>query len=55
MGNKKKMTQQEIISRIIVLESIVTEAISKGHKAHTEDDYQPYREELKVLRQKLIL
>jgi hypothetical protein len=55
MGNKKKMTQQEIISRIIVLESIVTDAISKGHKAHTEDDYQPYREELKVLRQKLIL
>lgn len=55
MGDKKKMTQQEIISRIIVLESIVTDAISKGHKAHTEDDYQPYREELKVLRQKLIL
>lgn len=55
MGNKKKMTQQEIISRIIVLESIVTDAISKGHKAHTEDEYQPYREELKVLRQKLIL
>ena len=55
MGNKKKMTQQEIISRIIVLESIVTDAISKGHKAHTEDEYQLYREELKVLRQKLIL
>ena len=55
MGDKKKMTQQEIISRIIVLESIVTGAISKGHKAHTEDEYQPYREELKVLRQKLIL
>lgn len=55
MGDKKKMTQQEIISRIIVLESIVTDAISKGHKAHTEDEYQPYREELKVLRQKLIL
>lgn len=55
MGNKKKMTQQEIISRIIVLEMIVTEAVSKGHMAHTHDEYQPYREELKVLRQKLIL
>jgi hypothetical protein len=55
MGNTKKMTQQEIISRIIVLESIVTEAVSKGHKAHTEDEFQPYREELKVLRKKLML
>ena len=55
MGDKKKMTQQEIISRIIVLESIVTEAISKGHKTHTEDELHPYREELKVLRKKLML
>tara|TARA_R110000868_G_scaffold372862_1_gene636696 strand:+ start:562 stop:729 length:168 start_codon:yes stop_codon:yes gene_type:complete len=55
MGDKKKMTQQEIISRIIVLESIVTDAVSKGHKSHTHDEFQPYREELKVLRQKLIL
>lgn len=31
MGDKKKMTQQEIISRIIELEMIVTEALSKGH------------------------
>ena len=49
------MTQQEIISRVIVLESILTEAVSKGHKAHTEDEFQPYREELKVLRKKLML
>jgi len=49
------MTQQEIISKIIVLESILTEAVSKGHKAHTEDEFQPYREELKVLRKKLML
>ena len=49
------MTQQEIISRIIVLESIVTEAVSKGHQAHTQDEYQPYREELKVLREKINL
>ena len=49
------MTQQEIISRVIVLESILTEAVPKGHKAHTEDEFQPYREELKVLRKKLML
>jgi hypothetical protein len=54
MGNNKKMTQQEIISRIVELEMILTEAVSKGHKANTEDEFQPYREELKVLRKKLI-
>lgn len=55
MGNTKKMTRQEIISRIIELETIVTEAVSKGHKSHTQDEFQPYREELKVLRKKLML
>jgi hypothetical protein len=54
MGTNKKMTQQEIISRIIELESIITGAVSKGHKAHNQDEFQPYREELKVLRKKLI-
>ena len=55
MGDIKKMTRQEIISRIIELEMITTEAVSRGHKAHTEDEFQPFREELKVLRQKLLL
>ena len=54
MGTKKKMTQQEIISRIIQLESIITEAVSKGHKAHNQDEFQPYREELSLLRKKLM-
>jgi uncharacterized protein (UPF0216 family) len=54
MGNKKKMTQQEIISRVIELESIITDAVSKGHKAHNQDEFQLYREELKILRKKLI-
>lgn len=49
------MTQQEIISRIVELEMIVTEAVSKGHKAHNQDEFQPYREELKILRKKLML
>jgi len=55
MGTNKKMTQQEIISRVVQLELILTEAVSKGHKAHNQDEFQPYREELKVLRKKLIL
>ena len=54
MGTNKKMTQQEIISRIIELESIITGAVSKGHKAHNQDEFQPYREELNILRKKLI-
>jgi hypothetical protein len=54
MDAHKEMTQQEITSRIIKLELILTEAVSKGHKAHTEDEFQPYSEELKVLRKKLI-
>lgn len=49
------MKREEIISRIIELEMIVTEAVSKGHKAHTQDEFQPFREELKVLRKKLML
>ena len=54
MGTNKKMTKQEIISRIIELESIITGAVSKGHKAHNQDEFQPYREELNLLRKKLI-
>lgn len=45
--------KNKIISRIIQLESIVTEAYFKGHKAHIGDEYQILRDELKVLRQKL--
>jgi len=54
MGTNKKMTQQEIISRVIQLELILTEAVSKGHKAHNQDEFQPYREELNLLRKKLM-
>ena len=54
MGTNKKMTQQEIISRVIELESIITGAVSKGHKAHNQDEFQPYREELNILRKKLM-
>lgn len=43
----------KIISRIIELESIVTGAYFKGHKAHNQDQYQALREELKELRKKL--
>ena len=54
MGDNKKVKLQEIISRIVELEMILTEAVSNGHKDNTEDEFQPFREELKVLRKKLI-
>lgn len=47
------MNNDKIISRIIELESIVTGAYFKGHKAHNQDEYQILRDELKVLRQKI--
>jgi hypothetical protein len=45
--------KNKIISRIIELESIVTGAYFKEHKAHNKDQYQPLREELKILRKKI--
>ena len=49
------MTDAEIISRIIKLESKITERIitDRQFKASDGDKYQPYREELKVLREKV--
>jgi len=50
MGHNKKINREEIISRIVELETMITEAVSKGHKSHTHDEFQPYRDELKTLR-----
>jgi hypothetical protein len=49
------MTDQQAISRIIELESIITHRIitDKTFRASDGDEYQPYREELKVLREKI--
>jgi hypothetical protein len=49
------MTEQEIISRIIKLESEITGRIisDRTFRASDGDEYQPYREELKVLREKV--
>jgi hypothetical protein len=41
------------ISRIIQLELIITEALSKGHKAKDDDEFSEYRKELKQLREEL--
>jgi hypothetical protein len=41
------------ISRIIQLELIITEALSKGHKAKDDDEFEEYRKELKQLRKEL--
>ena len=45
--------KNKIISRIIELESIVTGAYFKGHRAHNQDQYQLLRDELKELRKKI--
>lgn len=49
------MTDQEIISRIIELESIITHRIisDRTFRASDGDEYQPYRVELKELREKV--
>ena len=41
--------------KIIQLELIITEALSKGHKAHENDEFSEYRKELKQLREELEL
>ena len=50
MTDKKR---NRIISQILKLELIVTEAFFKGHKASDNDEYQKYRDELKKLRKKI--
>lgn len=49
------MTDGEIISRIIKLESEITGRIisDRTFRASDGDEYQPYREELKELREKV--
>jgi hypothetical protein len=47
------LEKNQIISRIVELESIVTGAYFKGHKAHNQDQYQLLRDELKELRKKI--
>ena len=46
------MTEQEIISRIIKLESEITERIitDRSFRASDGDEYQAHRVELKILR-----
>ena len=49
------MTDAEIISRIVKLEGEITERIinDRTFRASDGDEYQPYRVELKVLREKV--
>jgi len=47
------LEKNQIISRIIELESIVTGAFLKGHRPHNQDQYQSLRDELKILRKKI--
>ena len=50
MNENKK---NRIISQILKLELIVTNAFFNGHKPHDNDEYQKYRDELKKLRKKI--
>jgi hypothetical protein len=47
------MTKNEMTSRIILLQSEITRAISNGHKANDEDQFKSHRQELMELRCKL--
>ena len=44
------MTKSEISSRIILLQSEITKAVLKGHKAHDNDEVIGHRIELTILR-----
>ncbi len=47
------MTDQEMVSEIIRIETILIKSIFEGHKASTDDVYQPLREKVKHYREKL--
>ena len=47
------MTEQEMVTEIIRIETILTEAVFKGHKASDDDQYQHLRERAKELGKKL--
>ena len=49
----KKMSDQDMITEIIRVEMILTKSIFEGHKASTDDVYQPLREKIRHYRQKL--
>ena len=49
----KKMSEQEMMSEIIRIEMILIKSIFEGHKASTDDVYQPLREKIKHYREKL--
>jgi len=49
----KFMTEQEMISEIIRIETICTKAVFQGHKATNDDVYQPLRDKAKHYREKL--
>ena len=49
----KFMTEQEMVSEIIRIETICTRAVLQGHKASNDDVYQPLREKAKHYREKL--
>ena len=51
MNNDNLRTNTDIISEIIKLQTEVTNAVFKGHKANDTDEFEPHRKRLVVLRQ----
>lgn len=49
----KRMTEQEMITEILRIETLLTQAVFKGHKASTDDEYHHLRERAKEFRKKL--
>jgi len=47
------MIEQEIVTEILKIETILTEAVFRGHKASNDDQYQHLRERVKELREKI--
>ena len=48
-----ELTNQEKISFILKNESIINEAVMKGHKPNNKDEFQPVREKIKQYRKDL--
>jgi len=53
ISNMGEMSEQEMMSEIIRIEMILIKSIFEGHRASTDDVYQPLREKIKHYREKL--
>ena len=52
-GANPDITEQEMVTEILRIETLLTQAVFKGHKASTDDEYQHLRKRAKEYRKKL--